>query len=199
MALNELAVKYRTDKKIPDGVPCQNGLEGHGYTTQYEKLFTNREIKTLLEIGVSYGGSIKMWDEYFGGSCFITGVDIHEKRFKRRDLEKSNIRIKIGNQGDPEFLKALCDINYDVIIDDGSHKSDDQLIAFNELFNALNSNGIYIIEDLHSPKATITVRVFESCHLNGDYHKSFLKEDVVSTIRSVDFYQAKKLCVVTRK
>jgi hypothetical protein len=197
MNLNELAKKYRTDKKIPDGNKCQNGLFGHGYTVHYEKILNKRNIKTMLEIGVSFGGSIKMWDEYFNKKCHITGIDIEEKRFKKKDVEASNIRIKIGSQNDVNFLKTLCDIKYDLIIDDGSHKSDDQLISFNELFDNLNSGGIYIIEDLHVAKKT--EHVFESFGTNDDFYKLHLKSDLINKIKSVEFYESNKLCVIYKK
>jgi len=32
---------------------------------------------TILEFGVSHGGSLQMWKDYFGESCKIYGVDIN--------------------------------------------------------------------------------------------------------------------------
>lgn len=197
MILNELAKKYKTDKKIPDGVKCQNGLMGHGYTVHYDKILKNKKINNMLEIGVSFGGSIKMWDEYFKGNCFITGIDIEEKRFKKKDIEKSNIRILLGSQNDVNFLKSLCDIKYDFIVDDGSHKSGDQLISFNNLFNNMNSGGIYIIEDLHVAKKT--EKIFSCFGTNDDFYKFHLNEDVINNIKNVEFYESNKLCVIYKK
>ena len=197
MLLNELAKKYGTDKKIPDGIKCQNGLLGHGYTVHYEKILKNRNIKTMLEIGVSFGGSIKMWNEYFKGKCHITGIDINEKRFRKKDLENKNIRIKLGSQNDVKFLKSLCDIKYDFIVDDGSHKSGDQIISFNNLFNNMNSSGVYIIEDLHVAKKT--EHIFESINTNDEFYKLHLDETVIKNIKSVEFYESNKLCVIYRK
>lgn len=197
MFLNELAKKYRSDKKIPDGIKCQNGLMGHGYTVHYEKLLKNRNIKNLLEIGISFGGSIKMWDEFFNGKCFITATDVNEKRFKKEDLLKSNIRIEIGNQNDVNFLSKICDINYDVIIDDGTHKSEDQITSFNKLFKNLNSRGLYFIQALHVARKT--EHVFESFGTNDPFYKLYLDESIIEDIEKVDFYESNKLCVIYKK
>ena len=56
--LSQLAIKYDTDKF------------SHGFTKVYDNLFNKyRNDKfNLLEIGVFYGSSIKMWHEYFQNS-----------------------------------------------------------------------------------------------------------------------------------
>jgi len=41
-------------------------------------------------------------------------------------------------------------IPFDIIIDDGSHKSCDTIGSFVNYFKYLNDNGIYVIEDLHT-------------------------------------------------
>lgn len=188
MRLNELAKKYNTDKKIKDGVKCQNGLMGHGYVVHYEKILKNKNINSLLEIGVSFGGSLKMWDEYFNHKCNIIGVDIEEKRFKKSDLENGRITIKIGDQSNEDFLKTLGDTKYDLIIDDGSHKPDHQLISFKILFNFLNNGGIYIIEDLHVAKKTKNI-------FSNIKDTEYFFEDILN----IEFYSDDKLCVIYKK
>lgn len=192
MNLNELAKKYMTDKKVPDGIKCQNGLFGHGYVESYEKILKNKKIKSMLEIGVSFGGSLKMWDEFFNYNTKIVGVDIEEKRFKIKNLENERIKIKIGDQSDEKFLKTLGDDLYDFIIDDGSHKSEHQITSFKILFNYLNSGGIYVIEDLHVAQKTANI------FLNVTQTQCFEK-DIVDNILKVEFYNDKKLCVIHKK
>ncbi len=62
--------------------------------------FRNKEI-TILKIGVSHGGSLQMWKEYFGSKAKIYGIDINPLC---KDLEEDNIKIFIGSQSDSKFL-----------------------------------------------------------------------------------------------
>ena len=62
--------------------------------------FRGREI-TILEIGVSHGGSLQMWKSYFGDKAQIYGVDINPQC---KELEENNIKIFVGSQSDRRFL-----------------------------------------------------------------------------------------------
>jgi len=103
----------------------------------------------VLEIGVSQGGSLQMWKEYFGPKAKIYGIDI-DSRCKK--LEEENIQVFIGSQSDRLFLseikKQIPPI--DILIDDGGHMMDQQRISFEELFGYIKSDGIYLCEDLHT-------------------------------------------------
>ena len=89
--------------------------------------FREKNVR-LLEIGVQYGGSLKMWMEYFLKPK-IFGIDINPEC---KQLEEENIDIQIGSQNDKEFLKKYADYvgNLDIIIDDGGHTMDQQLNTF---------------------------------------------------------------------
>jgi len=65
--------------------------------------FRNKEI-VILEIGVSQGGSLQMWKNYFGEKAKIFGIDIDPRC---KDLEEDNIKIFIGSQSDRNFLKDV--------------------------------------------------------------------------------------------
>lgn len=126
--LTDLATKYQTDK-----------LQ-HGYIPFYEQHLPKNPRK-ILEIGVDTGASIKMWREYFPDSE-IHGLDL----FSDKPVpEIDNVTFHTGNQCDWRVLERLRAENFDIIIDDGSHNSRDQLITFFGLFNG----GHYFIEDCH--------------------------------------------------
>jgi len=110
--------------------------------------FRNREV-VVLEIGVLGGGSLQMWKHYFGPQARIYGVDMNPKC---RDLEEENIRIFIGSQSDREFLRRLKREvpPIDILIDDGGHTMQQQIITFEEMFGAVKSDGVYLCEDLHT-------------------------------------------------
>lgn len=130
MTLSELAIKYGTDK----------GVMKHNYMPFYEQ-YLPKNPKKLLEIGVLRGASIRMWKEWFP-ETEIHGLDLFEDN-PIPDIE--NVVFHKGNQCDWLMLDFLRKENFDVIIDDGSHGSRDQMITFYGLFNG----GQYYIEDLH--------------------------------------------------
>ena len=104
---------------------------------------------TLLEIGVSHGGSLQMWRHYFGRRVKIVGVDILPRV---AELSEPGIDIAIGDQSDPDFLASLAAQYgpFDVVIDDGSHRSEHQIASIERLWQHVADGGVYIVEDLHA-------------------------------------------------
>ena len=117
------------------------------YEENFSK-FKKRKI-TILEIGIAKGGSLRMWKNYFSSDSTIVGIDINPECKK---FEKDNIKTYIGNQTDVNFLSSVIkDIGKpDIIIDDGGHTPNQQIISFNYLFGHLNDKGIYLVEDTHA-------------------------------------------------
>lgn len=102
----------------------------------------------VLEIGVSHGGSLDLWSTWFGRGTEIVGVDIDPRT---EALARPGIAIRIGDQGDPDFLDRLAaDGPFDVIIDDGSHRPAHQMLTLTKLWPALRTGGVFLVEDLHS-------------------------------------------------
>ena len=115
----------------------------------YERYFEPMRDKPIrvLEIGVKKGSSLRMWKGYFR-NALIYGIDVDPVC---KSHEEDRIRIEIGSQGDPEFLRRCFGGTYqfDIIIDDGSHVNRHMLASFECLFNErLSSGGIYVMEDL---------------------------------------------------
>ena len=110
--------------------------------------FRNKEI-TILEIGVSHGGSIEMWKNYFGNKAKIFGIDIDPNC---KLFEEENVKIFIGSQSDRDFLRKIKTQipKVDILIDDGGHTMIQQKRTFEELFDHIKSDGVYLCEDLHT-------------------------------------------------
>ena len=103
----------------------------------------------IVEIGVGAGGSLRMWKKYFGPKCTITGVDVvNESKL----FEEEQVQIVIGDQADREFLRELAAAlpRIDILIDDGGHEMDQQIVTFEELFPHVAPTGVYLCEDLHT-------------------------------------------------
>lgn len=103
----------------------------------------------MLEIGVSLGGSLQMWRDYFGPKATIFGVDINPDCAGRVDPPN---QVRIGSQDDPAFLAGVVrEMGApDIILDDGSHVAAHQLASFKALWPHLGVGGLYMIEDCHT-------------------------------------------------
>jgi len=103
----------------------------------------------LVEFGVSHGGSLQMWKNYFGPRAKIFGVDINPHC---QQLAEEQVEIFIGDQGDRKFLKSLAAKipRIDVLIDDGGHTMEQQINTYEELFGHIEPQGVYICEDIHT-------------------------------------------------
>lgn len=127
---------------------------GHGYMQMYAQYLPDK-CTSLLEIGIAEGKSALLWDEFYGKEkldlqyldLFINPDFVNERWCRNR-----GIKTHKGSQADLEVLSSIKD-SFDVIIDDGSHSPQHQLVSFKALFlNNLKSSGVYFVEDLHCCK-----------------------------------------------
>ena len=122
------------------------------YLPVYDEVFAPFRAKPvrLLEIGVQNGGSLEVHSKYFSHHEAIVGCDIHRLC---AGLTYINPRIKVV-VGDCKAETTHAQIldasdSFDLIIDDGSHRSDDIIQTFLMYFPALKPGGVYAVEDLH--------------------------------------------------
>jgi Methyltransferase domain len=121
--------------------------------------FRDREVH-MVEIGVLKGGSLDMWTWYLGDRSHIYGVDVSEECLAYEGHRK---RVFIGDQSDPEFWKRfLREVpSFDIVLDDGGHRSFQQRPTFEALIPHLNPGGVYLCEDIHHASNSFTDYVFE--------------------------------------
>ena len=114
---------------------------------RYLNPFRGRDVR-ILEIGIYSGGSLEMWREYFGALCKIYGIDIEPTC---REYERERVTVFIGDQSSRDFWKRFKkEVQpVDIVIDDGGHLPEQQIVTLEELLPHLNPGGIYICEDIH--------------------------------------------------
>ncbi|MEA3003164.1 MAG: hypothetical protein QOH81_1952 [Sphingomonadales bacterium] len=121
------------------------------YLEIYERYFAKYRGTPvrMLEIGVSEGGSLDLWREYFGRDAVIFGIDVNPDCAGRVTAPN---QVRIGSQDDPAFLCSVVDEMGppDIILDDGSHVGRHQRTSFDTLFPLLADGGLYVIEDMHT-------------------------------------------------
>lgn len=128
--------------------PDKGGDKGtqHSYIEIYSD-HIDPDTDSLLEIGVYKGQSMAMWKEYLPHATVI-GLDIEVPRFGY------DIDVRKADATDPVAVeRALGDMTFEVIIDDGSHRLPDQVSSFHLLWDRVKKGGAYFIEDIAGPDA----------------------------------------------
>ena len=166
VARTEPSLSWRLPEGSPplEGRPAANDLEryfaantgrllnkwGHYFEVYDRHLSRYRGTDVcILEFGVSHGGSLQMWRDYFGPDAKIYGVDNNPAC---AHLAEPGTEIFIGDQADRAFLRSLADKlpRIDILIDDGGHEMHQQIATFEELFPRIDASGVYLCEDLHT-------------------------------------------------
>jgi|APGre2960657423_1045063.scaffolds.fasta_scaffold00653_12 hypothetical protein len=179
--ISEILLKYKSDKNfgIVDNIyenldtwkvvdnPTEKRI-GHTYGKIYQMIFNNFDINSnikILEIGIQRGGSLMAWKEYFNNAD-IYGIDIFDSILPEYRNDKFNYIISdVKSESVKEKLK---NINFDIIIDDGSHTLYDIFYVVENFKNKLNSGGFLIIEDcpyvellVHEIQKTLSENYYE--------------------------------------
>tara|TARA_R110002167_G_scaffold43483_8_gene131319 strand:+ start:663 stop:1235 length:573 start_codon:yes stop_codon:yes gene_type:complete len=187
--LCKLAEKYGVDK-------CPQIY--HQYTPVYHQLLKSSNPKKLLEIGIGnfklmspivgqgylYGASLRMWRDYFP-ECHIYSCDILEEVI----FQDERITTQITDQSSPGSLEDMMNNfkNMDIILDDGSHIEQHQIISFFTLWKHLNKGGFYIIEDIFRNRLNEMSKLqnhFEDCKLHHVHEHPLDKQGFIVFIKS---------------
>ena len=142
MTLTEIANRLKCDKGT-------EAHEAHGYTEIYESAI--RKQCRMLEIGIDRGLSVQMWTAW-SDDINLIAIDNRAEVFTTEVRALCDSRIcDQSNTSDLEFLAQSIGTEWlDVIIDDGSHRPDDQMLSIEMLWRCLKVGGVYIVEDLHA-------------------------------------------------
>lgn len=121
------------------------------YFDVYDKFFSPYVGKkiTFVEIGVLGGGSLFMWRDFFGPQARIIGVELNPEA---KRWEEEGFEIFIGSQSDPDFLEKLAKEvgEIDIVLDDGGHTYEQQIITTECLLPHIRDGGILMVEDTHT-------------------------------------------------
>ncbi|NMF56987.1 class I SAM-dependent methyltransferase [Pseudanabaena yagii] len=163
------------------------------YFPIYERFFSSWRNKSLvfIEIGVSQGGSLQMWQRFFGPMAKIVGIDIDPKC---KDCESPGIFVRIGDQSNHMFLAEIIDEFGvpDIVLDDGSHQMADIESSFQFFYPLMYKNAIYMVEDLHTAyweeygggidKSETFINFSKNCidRLNADHTRGKLEPDLIT-------------------
>jgi predicted O-methyltransferase YrrM len=126
---------------------------GHSYGEVYAQLFDpiREGVKSVLEIGVYKGASLRAWHSYFR-NAFIVGVDL--KKQKECVLPPDRTAVIEADATNAGAVQAMIKAHgpFDVIFDDGSHDPGQQRKTLDLLIKQVRQGGFYVIEDVRDVK-----------------------------------------------
>ena len=164
--LSNVYVNQTTDLcQIMNKHGSDKGSGHHNYTQVYDILFRDYKDKTfnLLEIGIGSmdqsiasnmcgtpggynpGSSLRGWSEYFQNAN-IYGCDIDNKILFNTDRIKTFYMDQTSTKSVNNVIEK--GLTYDIIIDDGLHYFPVNFQVMTQLYDVLNTGGIYVIEDI---------------------------------------------------
>lgn len=122
------------------------------YLQFYDDLFSSfsKQPVRILEIGIQNGGSLEIWAKYFPNAEVIVGCDINPLCSKL-SYEDPRIKVIVGDANKENTFSQIVGASngFDIVIDDGSHRSDDIIRSFAKYFPIVSEGGLFIAEDLH--------------------------------------------------
>lgn len=122
----------------------------HGYHRIYPWFFAHLRHKpvALLEIGIDEARSLRMWDAYFTRGLVLHGIDKD-----RKATPSPGVTVHQVDQSDQQQLRsfrARVGVAFDIILDDGSHVPEHQILTLRELWPLVKPGGLYVIEDIET-------------------------------------------------
>lgn len=125
---------------------CTDKDTVHSYLDFYEREFTGKSVNNFLEIGIWRGGSLELWNKYFP-EANIYGVDINPP------CEKGiygKVHVVKADAYQYSFVSEFPNNYFDIIIDDGPHTIESQILAVVLYYPKLAYGGRMYIEDIQS-------------------------------------------------
>ena len=175
------------------------------YFDIYDKLLTKfvGESITFVEIGILDGGSLFMWRDFLGKNARIIGVDLNHEATKWREY---GFEIFIGDQSNSQvwvdFFREIGDVH--VLLDDGGHRNDQQIITTRSALPHILDGGLIIIEDTQTSFMKFeSFRKYSFVSFLEDKIKSLnarsdeldIKKDVfTNSVHSIEFFTG--ICVL---
>ena len=164
--INTLSEIYGSDKGGVSNSSNPYGWYSHNYADFYSLIFAlkKREVKLLVECGIGTnntsiessmgingkpGASLRLWREYFPNAKII-GCDIDKDILFEDERIKTYHCDQTSKSSIESFMKKteLSEKSVDIIIDDGLHEYYAGICFFENTIKYLQSDGIYLIEDI---------------------------------------------------
>lgn len=145
-----LGAHWGTDKS-PYNI--DDRLHKHPYTAVYNFLFSSIRYNEInvAEIGILDNKSMRCWRDYFP-KAHLYGFEWFDNRIEAAKLDKqlNTFYYKMNVEDESSITKAFesAGKQYDVIIEDSTHKFEDQIRVAHVAYKYMVPGSILVIEDV---------------------------------------------------
>lgn len=154
MNLRDIIAHYDINGHEKDGGTDKDTF--HSYVEVYEDLLSPLIMQTAVvaEIGIQYGGSMLLWQDYLPRARFIyldNKDAIHDKIRQHLDTNRAYLIFEDAYTKETAAkVKKLAPNGINFIIDDGPHSLESQCAFIHLYAPLLADGGVAIIEDVQA-------------------------------------------------
>ena len=148
--LCDLGAHWGTDKSPYN---TNGALHKHPYTAVYDFLFSSVRFNSIniAEIGILDNKSMKCWRDYFP-KAHLYGFEWFDDKIQhaKRDNLHDTFYYKMNVEDENSIKNALESAGkmYNIVIEDSTHKFEDQIRVANVIYKYILPGGIFVIEDI---------------------------------------------------
>lgn len=132
-------------------------MHTHDYHLLYENIL-NDDIESILEIGVKQGRSLGAWRSILPKTT-LYGVDITDEEFNDKFIP-SDAKTFVLDSTAAKSLEKIGVDSFDIIIDDGNHFIENQIMTFENFHKAFKKH--YVIEDVYGENLNYLIGYIKS-------------------------------------
>lgn len=124
----------------------------HGYLSNvYGPILANRRIRSVLELGVWRGDSLRMWMAAFPHAR-VRGIDQSPNDYAK------GLEVIYDDAYTEACAAQIAPVSVDLVVEDGSHTLGTQLAAFDLYWEKVAFGGLMVIEDIGSEAAALELQ-----------------------------------------
>lgn len=150
-ALCDLGIRFPTDKS-PYNIGSSSGHR-HPYTAVYDLLFASLRYKDINfgEIGIEYNQSMICWRNYFT-EAKLWGWEFYTEKITAalKDGLPNTTYLPMNVNYEQSIIDGFenAGVQFDILIDDSTHKFEDQIRVAKIAHRFVKPGGFFVIEDI---------------------------------------------------
>jgi hypothetical protein len=133
---------------IAAALKYSGAMKPSSFAEFYATILFRTVPRTIFEIGIHKGGSIRLWRKLFGEEVRIVALDIRKEACDLACGVADDVYC--GSQVNLHTLDKIAEEcgPFDIIVDDGSHLNKHMITTCKHLFRHVNPKGVYVVEDM---------------------------------------------------